>query len=173
MGAVDGRCLLQVGDVPAACFRIADFGILGEVNGDGVNSYRRPVRGGCPDTEFDIGRWPQLPRVDIAYAYAGEDGQAVRAVAAAGAKGIVVAALPGGRLSPAQKDACMQALGSGIVIAISTRAGSGRAHLARDLLDCGMLAADNLSCQKARILLTLALTVSTQISVIARIFRLF
>jgi L-asparaginase len=154
-------------------FRTPDFGLLGEVNGDGVNFYRRPVRRGYPDTEFDLDRWQQLPRVDIAYAYAGEDGQAVRAFAAAGARGIVVAAFPGGRLSPAQKDACVEARGNGIAIAISTRAGSGRAHVARDLLDGGMVAADNLTCQKARILLALALTVSHETSVIERIFRLY
>lgn len=152
-------------------FRTPDFGILGEVNGDGVNFYRRPIRKGYPATEFNVDSLPLLPRVDIAYSYAGEDGAAVRAFAAAGAKGIVVAAFPGGRLSPAQKDACTQALNDGIAIAISTRAGSGRAHVAQDLTRCGMVAADNLTCQKARILLSLALTVSAEQTVLERIFR--
>ena len=154
-------------------FRTPDFGILGEVNGDGVNFYRRPMRRGYPATEFDVDSWQLLPRVDIAYSYAGEDGEIVRALAAAGAKGIVMAAFPGGRLSPGQKEACMHALGEGIAIAISTRAGSGRAHVAQDLHNCGMVAADNLTCQKARILLALALTVSQEKSVIERIFSLY
>ena len=154
-------------------FRTPDFGILGEVNGDGVNFYRRPVRRGYPATEFNVDSWPQLPRVDIAYSYAGEDGGIVRALAGAGAKGIVVAAFPGGRLSPGQKEACVHALGLGIVIAIATRAGSGRAHVAHDLLGCGMVSADNLTPQKARILLAMALTVSQKKSVIERIFSLY
>lgn len=151
-------------------FRTPDFGMLGEVNGDGVNFYRRPVRRGYPTTEFDVSAWPILPRVDIAHSYAGEDSGLVSALAAAGAKGIVMAAFPGGRLSPGQKAACIHALGEGIAIAICTRAGSGRAHVAQDLLTCGMVAADNLNPQKARILLALALTVTQEQSGIERIF---
>jgi L-asparaginase len=154
-------------------FRTPDFGILGEVNSDGVNFYRRPIRTGYPDTEFEIEHIRQLPRVDVAYAYAGDDGGAIRALAAAGAKGIVVAAFAGGRLSPGQKDACTGAVRDGVAVAISTRAGSGRAHVAQDLHDCGMVAADNLTCQKARILLALALTVSREKAVIERIFSTY
>ena len=154
-------------------FHTPDFGILGEVNGAGVNFYRRPMRKGYPTTEFNLESWPQLPRVDIAYSYAGEDGGIVRALAAAGANGIVMAAFPGGRLSPGQKEACIHALGLGVAIAIATRAGSGRAHVAHDLLGCGMVAADNLTCQKARILLALALTVSQEKSALERIFSIY
>ena len=151
-------------------FRSSDFGILGEVDADGVHLYRRHVRKGCPDTEFDVARLELLHRVDIAYLYAGDDGAAVRAFAAAGAREIVVAGFPGGRLSPALKQACVQALSHGIAIVVATRAGSGRAHLARDLQDCGMVGADNLTVQKARILLALALTVSREQSAIKQMF---
>ncbi|MET4576168.1 asparaginase [Ottowia thiooxydans] len=154
-------------------FRTPDFGVLGEVNGDGVNFYRRPVRRSYPETEFDIASLETLPRVDIAYSYAGEDGQVVRALVAAGAKGLVVAGFPGGRLSPAQRDACQQALDAGVAIVVSTRAGSGRAHLAQDLTQSGMVAADNLSPQKARILLALALTVSREKTELERIFAYY
>ena len=68
-------------------FRTADFGVLGHADGDAVAFYRRPLRRCCPDTEFDIRALDALPRVDIAYAYAGADGTAVRAFIAAGARG--------------------------------------------------------------------------------------
>ena len=55
----------------------------------------------CPDTEFDIRALEALPRVDIAYAYAGGDGTAVRAFTAAGAKGIVSAGFAPGFAPPA------------------------------------------------------------------------
>jgi L-asparaginase len=154
-------------------FRTPDFGILGEVNDDGVNFYRQPMRKSYPATEFDIDRLERLPRVDIAYSYAGEDGAAVQAFAATGAKGIVIAGFPGGRLSLAQKEACAKALADGIAIVISTSAGSGRALVAQDLTGCVMVAADNLNCQKARILLPLALTVLHEQSVLERIFSLY
>ena len=151
-------------------FRTPDFGMLGEVNGAGVNFYRRPVRRGCPDTEFAVAGLTDLPRVDIAYSYAGVDDTAIRAFVAAGARGIVVASFPGGRLSPAQQQACAQAQRDGVMVVISTRSGSGHAHVANDLLGAGMIAAGNLNPQKARILLALALTVSSDRAVIERMF---
>ncbi len=74
-------------------FRSADFGVLGHADGDAIAFYRRPLRRCCPDTEFDIRSLEALPRVDIAYAYAGGDGTAVRAFTAAGAEGIVLGGL--------------------------------------------------------------------------------
>src|SRR6202142_709270 len=59
-------------------FRTPDFGVLGHADGDAVAFYRRPVRRHAPETEFDIRGLAGLPRVDIAYAYAGGDGTAVR-----------------------------------------------------------------------------------------------
>jgi L-asparaginase len=81
-------------------FRTPDFGVLGHADGDGVAFYRQPVRRRMPDTEFDIRTLEALPRVDIAYAYAGGDGTAVRAFVAAGAQGIVSAGFAPGMAPP-------------------------------------------------------------------------
>lgn len=154
-------------------FRTPDFGILGQVDGDGVNFYRRPMRPGLAATEFDIRELASLPRVDIAYSYAGEDGAVVRALTAAGARGIVVAAFPAGRLSPAQTEACTEALQAGVAVVLSTRAGSGRAMVASDLRRLGVVGADNLNPQKARILLALALAGSSDPRELERIFATY
>lgn len=151
-------------------FRTPDFGILGQVDSDGVRFYRRPLRRCAPDTEFDIRHLSALPRVDIAYSYAGEDGAAVQAFAAAGAKGIVVAAFPGGRLSVPQSQACIAAMRAGITIVLATRAGSGRAMVSRSLRELGFIPADNLNPQKARILLALALSRTTDRAELERMF---
>lgn len=151
-------------------FRTPDFGVLGHVDGDAVRFYRRPLRRGAPETEFDIRGLPALPRVDIAYSYAGDDGTALRAFTAAGAGGIVIAAFPAGLLSPEQMRACDEALAAGIIVVVSTRAGSGRALLNDSLRSRGLIAADNLNPQKARILLALALTVTRERREIERIF---
>ena len=60
-------------------FRSPDFGVLGHADGDAIAFYRKPLRRHAPDTEFDISGLDALPRVDIAYAYAGCDGTAARA----------------------------------------------------------------------------------------------
>ena len=55
----------------------------------------------------------------------------------------------------------------------STRAGSGRTFRGTRLANAGFLIADNLLPQKARILLALALTVTTDPEQIREIFRTY
>ena len=105
-------------------FRSPDFGVLGHADGDAIAFYRRPVRRGAPGTEFDIAGLDALPRVDISYSYAGGDGTAVRAFAAAGARGIVAAAFAPGFCTRDEIAALSKAARDGIVVVQSTRAGS-------------------------------------------------
>jgi L-asparaginase len=154
-------------------FRTPDFGALGHADGDAVAFYRRPLRRCAPDTEFDIRALPALPRVDIAYAYAGGDGTAVRAFAAAGAQGIVSAGFAPGFSPPGDFEALKAAAAQGVTVVQCTRAGSGRTYRNTRLRQAGFLIADNLNPQKARILLALALTVTRDPAEIERIFRTY
>lgn len=154
-------------------FRTADFGVLGQIDGDSINVYRHPVRRRAPDTEFDIRALDGLPRVDIAYAYAGVDGTAVRAFVAAGAKGIVSAAFAPGYTAPAEFEALAEAVKAGVVVVQSTRSGSGRVFALDKSRRAGILGADNLTPQKARILLACALTVTSDPGELARIFATY
>ena len=165
------RDVMKTATLRLQTFRTADFGVLGHADGDAVAFYRRPLRRCYPDTEFDVGALGALPRVDIAYSYAGSDGTAVRAFTAAGALGIVSAGFAPGFSSPADFEALKQAIAQGIVVVQSTRAGSGRTFRGTRLADAGFLIADNLTPQKARILLALALTVSTDPEQIGKFFR--
>ncbi len=139
-------------------FRSPDFGVLGHADGDAISYYRQPIRRRAPDTEFDIRGLDALPRVDIAYSYAGDDGTAIRAFIGAGAKGIVMAAFAPGLLSPPEMEAAKEAAAAGVKIVLSSRAGSGRTFSPSKVRDAGFISADNLTPQKARILLALALT---------------
>ncbi|HET6307703.1 MAG TPA: asparaginase [Rhodopila sp.] len=152
-------------------FRTPDFGVLGHADGDAVVFYRRPVRRLAPDTAFDVAGIEALPRVDIAYSYAGGDGVAVRAFTAAGARGIVAAAFAPGFCTPDEVEALAEARRQGVVVVQSTRAGSGRTFQGTKLRELGFLIADNLNPQKARILLSLALTVSDDPEAIMAMFR--
>jgi L-asparaginase len=154
-------------------FSSRDFGVLGHADGDAVAFYRRPVRRCYPDTEFDIRVLDALPRVDIAYAYAGGDGTAVRAFTGAGARGIVSAGFAPGFTPPGEFEALKEAADRGIVVVQCTRAGSGRTFRGTRLANAGFLIADNLIPQKARILLSLALTVTSDQEQIARMFRTY
>ncbi|WP_135468490.1 asparaginase [Crenalkalicoccus roseus] len=151
-------------------FRSPDLGCLGHADGDRIALYRRPLRRTAPDTEFDLGGLEALPRVDIAYSHAGSDGTAVRAFLAAGARGIVSAGFAPGYVTPEEAEALGEAVRAGVVVVQASRAGSGRVFPATRTLEAGFLPADNLNPQKARILLSLALTRSRDPREIARIF---
>lgn len=138
-------------------FRTPDFGVLGQADADEVVWYRKPLRRMAPDTEFDVRGLDALPRVDVAYTYAGADGAAIEAFVAAGAKGIVTAGFAPGFVTPAMATALEAAVGKGVAVVLSSRAGSGRAGKTTRGRNAGFVTADNLTPQKARILLSLAL----------------
>jgi L-asparaginase len=154
-------------------FRTPDFGVLGHADADRIAFYRAPLRRHAPDTIFDIRTLDALPRVDINYAYAGSDGVAVRAFVAAGAKGIIAAGFAPGMPTPGDSDALAKAAASGVVVAVSTRAGSGRVFRGVKAKQNGFISADNLNPQKARILLALALTVSDDPEHISTLFETY
>ncbi len=154
-------------------FRTPDFGVLGHADGDKVAFYRAPLRRHMPETEFDISGLDALPRVDIAYAYVGSDGTAVRAFMAAGARGIVSAGFAPGFPGTADAALLAEAVKQGVVVVQSTRAGSGRTFRGARAREAGFLIADNLNPQKARLLLALALTVTSDPTEITRMFETY
>ncbi|WP_137126496.1 asparaginase [Roseomonas sp. HF4] len=138
-------------------FRTPDFGALGHADADAIAWYRRPLRRLAPDTEFDVRGMDALPRVDIAYTYAGADGTAIDAFVAAGARGIVTAGFAPGYVTPAMSAAMADAVKKGVAVVTSSRAMSGRAARTTKNSALGFVTADNLTPQKARVLLALAL----------------
>ncbi len=152
-------------------FITRDFGMLGYTEGDAVTFYRKPIRRCAPDTEFDVATLASLPRVDIIPAYGGADGVLVDAAVAAGAKGLVSSGFPSGAPAPLQKQALKVAVERGVVVVQSSRSGSGRViDSSESLREAGFLGADTLTPQKARILLMLALTTTSDPAEIRRMF---
>lgn len=151
-------------------FKSRDFGLLGHVDGDGVYFYRDLIRRHTLRSAFDIANISNFPRVDIVLSYAGSDGCAVEAFLAAGARGLVSAALAPGLTTPAERTAFEKAAKAGVPIVQSSRAGTGRVARRTYLREHGMIGADNLTPQKARILLALALTLSTEPDEIQELF---
>jgi L-asparaginase len=153
-------------------FRSLDFGALGHVDGDGVHFYRAPLKAHMPDTEFaarDLAA--PLPRVDIVLSYGGADTALVDAAIGAGAKGIVSAGFAPGSPTPAQQDALVAAAKAGIVVVQCSRAASGRVAPRRRLKETGIVAGEDFSPQKARILLMLTLTTTRDVGEIQAAFQ--
>lgn len=151
-------------------FRSPDFGALGHVDGDGVHILRAPRRQHAPNTVFASAATFDLPRVDIVLSYAGVDGVMVEAAVAAGARGIVSAGLAPGIATPLECLALERAVTAGIVVVQCSRAASGRVGRRRYLQEAGIVTGEDFSPQKARILLMLALTRTSDPAEIAALF---
>ena len=168
------RDVTKTSNLRVQTFRTPDFGMLGFADSDQVSFYRRPVRRCAPDTEFEVAGLDSLPRVDIVPAYGGADAVLIEAAVAAGARGLVSAGFPSGSPSPLQKEALLRSAAAGVVVVQSSRAGSGRVPPnTQSLQRSGFVGADTLTPQKARILLMLALTRTTDTAEITRMFATY
>ena len=142
-------------------FRSNELGFLGYADSDQeVVFYRTPTKAHTAATEFDVDTLEELPRVDIAYAYAGADDLVINALAGAGVPGIVAAGLGSGGSSPQYMLGLRAAKKQGVKVVVATQVGSGRVMRTRRFQEEGYIVADNLAPKKARILLMLALTVT-------------
>jgi L-asparaginase len=151
-------------------FRSSDFGALGHADGDGVHFYRTPLGAHMPDTPFAKLELTTLPRVDIIYSYAGADGALVDAAVNSGARGLVSAGFAPGSPTPDQRAAFERAVKAGVVVVQCSRA-TGRVAPRRRLRESGIVAGEDFSPQKARILLMLALNTTGDIAEIQRVFQ--
>jgi len=153
-------------------FKATELGVLGYVVGNRPHFYRQSTRKHTVDTEFDVSQLQSLPDVQIAYTYANVGPTAVDAFVAAGARGIVHAGVGDGSLPNRVKPALVNARAKGIVVVRASRVGQGivarNGEANDDQLD--FVVADNLNPQKARILLMLALTKTSDTRVIQRMF---
>ena len=100
-----------------------------------------------------------LPRVDIIMATENMDGALIRAAAAAGAKGIVIAGVGNGNMTKPALEALAAQAKKGIVCVRSTRVTTGEVGRNVEVKDDSLnfVASLGLNPQKARVLLRLAL----------------
>ena len=156
-------------------FRTPELGVLGYMQGNKAYFYRTSTRKHTVETEFDISNIQALPQVDIVYGYANMNDVALNAFIAAGAKGIIHAGTGDGSLAAKVKPSLIAARKNGTLIVRASRVGNG--ILARngeandDELD--FVVSDTLSPQKARILLMLALTKTSNTKEIQRMFYMY
>jgi L-asparaginase len=152
-------------------FQGRDLGPLGYADADGrIRIYHRPALRHTVTSAFDASTIEDLPRVDVVLSYVGADGTMIDAAVAAGAKGIVSAGTGAGRPTPGEDAALERAHEQGVVICQGSRVGSGRAVRSPGLRRRGWVATDNLVPWKAKVLLALALTRTTEPDEIQELF---
>lgn len=143
-------------------FNSRDFGCLGYVDSDArIVFYRDVTRMHTTKTAFDVRGARSLPRVDVVYSYAGDDGLVMDAVVEkAKSEGLIMVGFGGGSYPPGFFEAGKRAVTAGIPVVLATRSSRGRVVSTPQKEAAGIIVCDDLQPQKARILLTLALTVT-------------
>ncbi len=97
------------------------------------------------------------PRVGLVRLTAGGGASAIRALAEAGHRGIVVEAFGRGNAPPEAVEAVQFAIGRGALVAFVTRTGGGRVVLPETERERGVISGEDLDGLKARMLLVAAL----------------
>ena len=167
-----GREVTKIHTSRTHAFVAPAVGGLGVVDPDAVVLHRAPAHRMCGTPAFPVSHLEGLPRVDVVYTALGSDGALVRAAVEAGAKGIVMASVGRGGVTPGQGEAVDQALERGVVVVRSSRTGAGRVPVDRGSQEARpTLGAGDLNPQKARILLMLALTRTDDPDELREIFR--
>lgn len=141
-------------------FRATHRGLAGLVNGGRLHLYGPPVRRHTMSSEFSLTGWSSLPRVDIIYCHAGMGRELIDAAVQAGARGIVMAGVGDGNLRAIALEAAAEAARTRVAVVRSSRTGGGVVERNIEIDDdrLGLIAADELNPQKARVLLMLGLT---------------
>jgi L-asparaginase len=164
-------------------FRSREYGQLGVVDRDRVVFFSEITQRHNAQVEFDISNVNELPRVDVIMVYQGASGDLIKAAVDNGAKGIVIAVAGAGATSGTQNEGLAYAASKGVFIVTSTRTGSGRIAPPRGDPPAGFrmspeqqrrrqftIAGEDHVPVKARILLMVALTKTTDRAELQRIF---
>jgi len=149
-----------------------EAGLIGVCLFDDREFIRSPARAHTSATPFKVAAGEQLPRVDIIYAHAGMSPDLIDAAVANGAKGLVIAGVGDGNMTTPALDAVKRALAKGIVVVRGSRVGEGivRRNIEVDDDKTGTVTAMELNPAKARVLLKLALTMSSDAKKVQELF---
>lgn len=153
-------------------FQSPNFGPLGYVHNGVVTFQSRREMRHTVASEFDVLDLDTLPQVGIVYGYSNASPLPVNAFVEAGYQGIIHAGMGNGNIHSDVLDALINASRNGVLIVRSSRASSGSTTMVGEVDDeqYGFVASLHLNPQKARVLLQLALTKTTDRETIQNYF---
>ena len=152
-------------------FRGIDAGAIGIADPDTIKFYREPTRRHTTQSEFAGVDFANLPGVEIAYGYRDAPGYLIDAMVEHGARGIIVDGTGAGSLTSSQTEAVERARRKGVVVVATARTHGGRVQDTPRRREAAIVPGDNLVPEKARILLQLALTRTSDLAEVTRIFN--
>jgi L-asparaginase len=155
-------------------FRSPNRGLAGVMNVGKAYFYNQNKTRHTTQSDFSLdGLTVQsLPYVEVIYSYANFGGEIIDDAVKRGAKGIVLAGVGDGNTTDAALAALKRAAKSGVVVARSSRVGSGIVDRNVEVNDdeLGFITTMELNPQKARILLMLGLTRSKDLKQLQKLF---
>jgi L-asparaginase len=159
-GIFDGREVMKMSTTFTNAFGSPNTGAIGHAYDGKVEYYANAIRERDPKSPVTITADTKLPRVDIVYMYADAPSDMIDMLVAKKVDGIVIAGVGNGNFNKAYMDAVKRAVAAGVIVCRASRAPSGRVLLHDEIDDdkLGTIVSDDLTPQKARVLLMLALT---------------
>ena len=151
-------------------FKGVDVGAIGFADPDKIVFKRDVVRRHTTNSEFAGNSYPTVPAVEIVYGYREAPGYMIDAAVEHGAKGIVIDGVGAGGATTSQQAAVKRAQEKGVVVVMTARTYGGRVQDTPRRREAKMVPGDNLHPEKARVLLQLALTKTTDLAEVKRIF---
>jgi L-asparaginase len=159
-GIFDGREVMKMSTTFTNAFGSPNTGPIGHAYDGKVEYYANAVRERDPKQPVVLSADTKLPRVDIVYMYADAPSDQIDMLIGKKVDGIVIAGVGNGNFNKAFMDAVKRAVAAGIIVCRASRTPSGRVVLHDEINDdeLGTIVSDDLTPQKARILLMLGLT---------------
>jgi len=151
-------------------FKGVDVGAIGFADPDRIVFQRDVIRRHTTGSEFAGNSYPTVPAVEIFYGYREAPGYFIDAAVEHGVKGIVIDGVGAGGATTSQQEAVKRAQAKGVVVVMTARTYGGRVQDTPRRREAQMVPGDNLHPEKARVLLQLALTKTTDLAEIKRIF---
>ncbi|EOM9923656.1 type II asparaginase [Campylobacter jejuni] len=156
---LSARGVVKTHSLNVDTFSSPDFGDLGYIVDGKVFFYNNVTKAHTKNAPFDVSKLTSLPKVDILYSYSNDgSGVAAKALFEHGTKGIVVAGSGAGSIHKNQKDVLKELLKKGLKVVVSSRVVAGCVAVSDSDEKLGFISAEDLNPQKARVLLMLALT---------------
>ncbi|MCC6415923.1 MAG: asparaginase [Opitutaceae bacterium] len=156
-------------------FKSPNRGLAGRVNRGRIHFFGPTVRAHTMASEFAPLAVAELPRVEIVHAFAGLRRDLIDAAVRLGARGIVIAGVGAGNLSSAALRGCAEAAHAGVAVVRSSLTGGGVVERNIEINDdeLGLIVAEELNPQKARVLLMLGLTRTSDPAQLQRFFQIY
>jgi L-asparaginase len=153
------REVTKTSTTSTATFKAPNTGPLGYIYDGKVAWYHSSLRKHTTESVFDVSNVSELPKVDILYGYSNADPALVDCLVNNGTRGIVIAGVGNGNIYPTVETKVREAVTRGVIVVRASRAESGRVTLNGETNDrnLGTIVSDDLSPEKARVLLQLAL----------------